>query len=317
MGVRDGTGDGGGEGDEGLTVGDGEPGGGGEGDGSDQLTLTAAPPGPIVIVPCPDVLSARVMSTVTTSCCPAAMVPPLLLSVMSDDDVTADQVTGPPLAVSRNCPVEPVLRTRLAGETCSRPRVGWPAPWLEWPGDGRLGTGAELPRRYSRVGPPVPWVVVRLTTPGVCALPLLRPGALAGLVPPACPVTVGAVPAALPLVADDTLHGGGEAAEPADGQYGRDKHRYRHGGRRRAGPHRPGTDALLRREWRGFFAREPEPIEIGDPGRDEHPVADELGIGEAGHHAQPHGLRRHRHREQAEDLRGRDVVRPGAPADLA
>ena len=45
-----GAGDGGGEGDEGITVGDGEPvGGGGEVAGSDQLTATVPPPGPIVI----------------------------------------------------------------------------------------------------------------------------------------------------------------------------------------------------------------------------------------------------------------------------
>lgn len=116
-----GVGDGGGEGDEGITVGDGElDGGGGEVLGSVQLTgIIVAPPGPIVIVPCPEVFCARVMSTVTTTCWPASMVPPPLLSAMSDDDVTADQVTGPPLAVSLSWPVEPAPRSRRPGETCS------------------------------------------------------------------------------------------------------------------------------------------------------------------------------------------------------
>jgi len=57
VGEGDGVGDAVGEGEEEITVGDGEIVGGGPGGevtGVDQLTVTAPPPGPMVTVACPE-----------------------------------------------------------------------------------------------------------------------------------------------------------------------------------------------------------------------------------------------------------------------
>jgi len=129
------------------------------------------------------------------------MVPPSLLSVMSGDDVPADQVTGPPVAVSVISPVEPVPRLSSVGETCSWPAgIGVPVPGSDWPGPGTW-YGTVLPRRNSRVGAPAPRVLT--DSAGAWDAPRLADPRPAELVLLDCTVAVGAAASVLLLVADD------------------------------------------------------------------------------------------------------------------
>jgi hypothetical protein len=59
--------------------------------------------------------------TYSVTFCPAWSVPPVLLRVTSSADELADQVTGPPTAVSVICPAEPRTRARLPGDTVRVP----------------------------------------------------------------------------------------------------------------------------------------------------------------------------------------------------
>lgn len=74
--------------------------------------------------------------TYSVTFCPAWSVPPVLLRVTSAADALADQVTGPPTAVSVICPAEPGTRAMLPGDTVRVPAGVDVA-------EATLGAGAE------------------------------------------------------------------------------------------------------------------------------------------------------------------------------
>lgn len=59
--------------------------------------------------------------TYSVAFCPACSVPPSVLRATWGADALADQVTGPPTAVSVICPAEPGVRVMLPGDTVRVP----------------------------------------------------------------------------------------------------------------------------------------------------------------------------------------------------